>query len=324
MTRVRPLAVLIGVAASLTGLYFAVRDVDFELFVDTLGEFSLWWIVPAVGVLGGSTGLRVVRWRYLFPPETRPPPSATLRALLVGELFNIALPFRTGELARVIVIHREAGTSRSEALGTALVERFLDVLVLLVLLFAVLPFVPEITWIGVAAAALAAALAFLVVGSFVLTRYGERPITFLLKPVARMPGLSAERTASLAVSFLRGLQGLRNLRAGVVAAGLTAAGWLAVALAYWLLMRGLHLDLGFAAAVVVVVAISFALILPALPAGVGVFEAATLVALQPFGVGDSEALSGAVVLHVVTLAAVLAAGLIALQSHRSLQPAESA
>jgi glycosyltransferase 2 family protein len=323
LTRLRPLGVLAGLVASVACLYLAVRDVDFELFYDALGEMRYWWILPALFVLAISVALRAIRWRYLFSPATRPPPGATLRALLVGELFNVALPLRTGEFVRVVVVHREAGTSRSEALATALVERFLDILVLLVLLFAVLPFAPEISWLGVAASVLAVGVVVLSAGIFVLHRYGERPISFLLRPLARLPGLSTERTTAAAVSSLRGFEGLRNARTGLVAAALTAGGWLAVAFAFWLLMRGLQLDLGYEAAVLVVVAITFALILPALPAGIGVFEAAVLVALRPFDVGDSEALSCAVVLHVVSLAGVLTAGVVALRSHRSLRPVQS-
>jgi uncharacterized membrane protein YbhN (UPF0104 family) len=38
-------------------------------------------------------------------------------------------------------------------------------------------------------------------------------------------------------------------------------------------------------------------VIPSLPAGIGVYEAATLLALSAYGVDDSRALSFAVVLH---------------------------
>lgn len=311
----RPLAIAAGLVASLVFAYYAVRDVDFELFVDTLAESSYWWIAPSLVALAASVAIRVVRWRYLFPAATRPSAGPALRALLIGDLFNSILPLRAGELARVVAIHREARTSRPEALGTAFVERLLDVLVLLVLLVVVFPFVPEVSWLGVAVAVLATAGIAAIATIVALWRFGVRPIGFLLRPLAWLPGFSPARTSAAAGSLLRGLRGLRDFRAGLLAVALTAASWLAVALAFWLAIRGLHLDLGFDAAVLVLIATAFALVIPSLPASVGVFEAATLVSLAPFGVDDSRALACAVVLHVLTFLPFIVAGLVALGRH---------
>jgi len=57
-----------------------------------------------------------------------------------------------------------------------------------------------------------------------------------------------------------------------------------------------------------VIAINLAMVLPSSPAAVGVFEAATLVALSAYDVPKSEALSAAVVLHLVNLVPYLVAG----------------
>jgi glycosyltransferase 2 family protein len=313
--RLRPLAVLTGLAGSALFSYFAVRDVDFELFADALAESSYWWILPSLAALAASVAIRVVRWRYLFPAETRPPATASARALLIGELFNTVLPLRAGELARVVALHREGRTSRPEALGTVLVERVLDAVVLVLLLLAVLPFAPEVTWLGAAVTILAIAVAALLAGIVVLRRYSARPLEFLLRPLRWLPGFSPMRTSAAADNLLRGLQGLREVRTGLVALALTTAAWLAVALSFWLAIRSLKLELGYDAAMVVVVATTFSLVIPALPTSLGVFEAATVVALDPFGVDNSRALACAVVLHVLSFLPFIVAGLLALRSH---------
>jgi uncharacterized protein (TIRG00374 family) len=313
--RVRPLAVIAGLVVSLALSYLAVRNVDFDVFVDALAESSYWWIGPSLAALAASVALRIARWLYLFPAATRPPARAALRALLIGEFFNAVLPLRAGELARVVAVHREARTSRAEALGTTVVERLLDVIVLLLLLLAVFPFVPEVSWLGVAVAILAAVAVGAIAGVLALWRYQARPLGFLLRPLAWLPGFSAERTSSAAESLLRGFQGLRNARVGLVALALTASVWLAVAFSFWLAIRGLDLGLGYEAALLVVIATTFALVIPSLPASVGVFEAATIVSLDPFSVDSSHALSAAVVLHVLSFVPFIVAGLVALRSH---------
>jgi uncharacterized protein (TIRG00374 family) len=313
--RLRPLAVIAGLAVSLVFSYLAVRDVDYGVFADTIAESSYWWIIPFLAALAASVAIRIVRWRYLFPAATRPPARAAMRALLVGELFNIVLPLRAGELVRVVALHREARTSRPEALGTTMVERLLDALVLLLLLLGVLPFAPEISWLGTAVVILAVAGVGALAGILALWRYQARPLGFLLRPLGWLPGFSAARTASAAESLLRGFRGLRDLRAGLVALSLTAACWLAVALSYWLAMRGLGLEPGYDAALLVVVATTFSLVIPSLPASVGVFEAATIVSLDPFGVDDSRALGYAVILHVFSYFPFVVAGLVALRAY---------
>jgi uncharacterized protein (TIRG00374 family) len=313
--QLRPLAVIAALAGSLFFSYFAVRDVDFDVFIDALRQSSYWWILPALAALAASVAIRVIRWRYLFSVGTRPPARPALRALLLGELFNAVLPMRAGELARVIAVHREARTSRSEALGTVVVERLLDVLVLLALLLAVLPFVPDVSWLGVAVGILAAAAVVAIAAIFALWRYQSRPLRVLLRPLRWLPGFSEARTSAAAESLLRGFEGLRSARIGLVAVALTAATWLTVALSFWLALRGLELGLGYDAALLVVVATTFALVIPSLPASLGVFEAATVYSLDPFGIDDSRALSAAVVLHVLTFAPFIVAGLVALSSH---------
>jgi uncharacterized membrane protein YbhN (UPF0104 family) len=55
------------------------------------------------------------------------------------------------------------------------------------------------------------------------------------------------------------------------------------------------------------------MVLPSSPASVGVFEAAVLLALKPYGVPKSEALSVALVLHALNLFPYLVAGIVCLR-----------
>jgi hypothetical protein len=80
-------------------------------------------------------------------------------------------------------------------------------------------------------------------------------------------------------------------------------------------MRGFGLDLPFHAALLVLVAVNLALILPSSPAGLGVFEAATLVALRAYGIPDSNAVSYALVLHAVNLIPYLVTGVFVVHAH---------
>ena len=73
-------------------------------------------------------------------------------------------------------------------------------------------------------------------------------------------------------------------------------------------MNAFDLDLPLVAGMLVVVAINLSLVLPSSPAALGVFEAATVVALRAFDVPQAEALSYALVLHLLNFVPFLIIG----------------
>ena len=309
----RSVLAIVGLAVSAFFAYLAVRDVDFDLFWRGLRESELVWLVPALAVLAVAVLIRAVRWRLLFPPATRPPLGATTRALVVGQFFNNVLPARAGEALRVLSLHRETGTSRAEALATAVNERIYDVLALLVLLFVAVPFLPDVSWLRSAAALAVAAVVLTVAAIVVLARWGARPLRFLLRPLVVLPRIDAERLDFAAASIVRGLSGLRRPRLAALAFAVTVASWLVLASSFWLVMLAFDLGVGFGAALLAVIAINLALIIPSSAAGLGVFEAATLVALRAYGVDDSRGLAYAVVVHAVNFLPYVVVGLFLVQ-----------
>jgi hypothetical protein len=235
--------------------------------------------------------------------------------MLVGLLFNSILPARAGEAARIVILHQEARTSRVEALGTAVVERLYDVVALLLLLFLTAPFLPEVTWLHRAAVVAAVLTALIVVIVFVLDRYRVRPIHFALKPLERIPRVSAEHVERAAENLVQGLGALHRPRLAIPAFLLTLASWLVLAAAFWFVLIGFDLGLGFDAGMLVLVTTTLALVIPSAPGGLGVFEAGGVVALRAYGIDDSTALSCTVVLHALSILPYAAAGFVVLQRH---------
>jgi hypothetical protein len=274
-----------------------VRNVDWALFWDGLRETNYAWLVPCLATLALAFLIRVERWRQLYTPTTRPGFWPATKALLVGYLLNNLLPARAGDAVRVFYLHNEAGTSRSESVGTVVTERIYDVLALLLLLFVAAPFLPEVTWLKRAVYLAAALTAFVLVLALVLSLYGERPVRRALRPLARLPGVSTDDTERAGQSLTIGLAGLHRPKMAFIALSLTTLSWIVVAFSTWFLLIGFDLGVGLGAGFLVLVTTGLALVIPSLPAGIGVYEAATLLALSAYGIDDSRALSFSVVLH---------------------------
>ena len=306
---VRPLLALVGLIVTAVFMYIAVRGVDVDDATDALRDSDLVWLLPALPVFAAAVVLRGVRWWWLYDREQRPPLRAVMYALLVGYFFNNILPARAGEAARVIALYSRARTSRAEIIATVVVERVFDILALLLILLCVYPWLPEISWLRGAAilgAVVTVALAVLIV---LVVRYEERAVHWLLSPLRRIrrPGFAA-RVEAAAINATRGLVALRDPVLAVRGFALTVASWLVLAISYLILMEAFALDLPLVAAILVTVAINLSLVLPSSPAALGVFEAATIIALTAFDVPQAEALSYAIVLHVLNLVPFLLIG----------------
>ncbi|MEY2443258.1 MAG: glycosyltransferase 2 family protein [bacterium] len=305
----RPLLLFAGLVVTLGGLALALDGVALADAADALAESNLWWLVPSFAVFVAGVALRGLRWWTLFHADERPPLLEVSRALLVGYFFNNILPMRAGEAARVISLHGRTGTSRAETLGTVVAERVFDLLALLGILFVMYPWLPTLSWVRAAAIlaiALVAALAALV---FALVRWEDRAIHWLLSPLRRVrrDGF-AERVELAAINATRGLHAIRDPRVALGGLALTVLSWVVLGFSYWILMHGFSLDLPFSAGLLVTITINMGLVLPSSPAAIGVFEAATVIALKAFDVPQAEALSYALVLHLLNLIPFLVVG----------------
>jgi glycosyltransferase 2 family protein len=301
--------VWLGLVVSALFAYLAVRGVDAGEVWDALGNCRWWTLVPAFFLLAAANVVRAWRWQLQFAPATRPRFWPALSALLIGTFFNNVLPARAGEAAQVVALRRSSRTSVSETAATVLLGRVWDVLSVLVLLFCLAPWLPTVSWLRAAVYLAVGLVAALVV--MVLT--GPRLFRVVLRPLARLPFLTRAHTDSAAAGLWRGLLSVRRPLPALVAFVLTTASWVLFGLSNWLVLEGFSLGLSPLAGILVSIALSLAMILPSSPASLGVFEAAVLVALKPYGVPKAEGLSAALVIHALNLFPYLIAGIVCLR-----------
>jgi glycosyltransferase 2 family protein len=183
------------------------------------------------------------------------------------------------------------------------------------LLVATTPFAPESSWMRRAAGVGGGAFVVLTALLVAIALYGRRPVRFLLTPLALVPGVSGDDLERGAANLVQGLAVFRLPLVALRAVVLTLVSWLVIAFSFWLCMLAVDTGTGLEAALLVVIAVNLSMILPAGPGGIGVFEAATVLALAPFGVDSSRALSYAVLTHAVNLLPLIGAGYVALHLH---------
>jgi uncharacterized protein (TIRG00374 family) len=292
--------------------YVALRGIKLGEAWRALQRSDYWWLIPALAAFGLGNVARALRWRSLFPAGRRPPRGTTLNAMMIGYLYNNVLPARAGEAARVLVLTQRSSSPPVEIASTVVLERLFDIVGILVLFFLAQPWLPHVGWFGAAALASIVLAVVIALAAAALAVYGDRPLRFLLRPLRRLRPFSEARLEGAVADVVHGLSGLREWRVALEALLWTLGAWLCSMLCAYLLMIGFHLQLSFAAGVLVMVAVGLSMILPSAPAAVGVYEGATLIALGAFGVHHSVAFPYAVLLHLVNFLPFVLVGLVLL------------
>jgi uncharacterized membrane protein YbhN (UPF0104 family) len=89
-----------------------------------------WLSLATVGVVLVAV-VKAERWRWLFFPRHRSlSPLDVLAVTLLGQVVNILLPVRLGEVLRVGLLARGADLRRTAIIATIVVEKLVDTLVL--------------------------------------------------------------------------------------------------------------------------------------------------------------------------------------------------
>ena len=123
---------IIPAIISISCLYFFYIKVDdFSLFLNEIKNINYLYIVLAILLLVITVWLRSVRWNALLDSGVNI--YGLFKIQMIGYFANNILPFRAGELLRSFLISEEFGISKSYAFGTVIMERFLDMLMLLVM-----------------------------------------------------------------------------------------------------------------------------------------------------------------------------------------------
>lgn len=287
-------------------------------------------VAAALGPLG--LWVRAIRWRYLFPPASRPP--ALVAAMMIGYMVNNVLPLRAGEVARVYVVARRWGHFWT-TVATVVVERVLDGLAVVLILGVLVLVVPVPGYLRWGAAIM---LAVNVAGIGVLVGFAAAPgasRAVLRWLTRRWPRVQSSALA-IFERFLRGLEGVRTPAHSVPLLLWTVVVWVVPAFAAWTMLQAMTLSLPFPPSIpslhrawiaswVVLAFVGVSVSLPSAPGFVGVFHAAAVLALGIFGVPRAEGLGYALLLHAVQYVPVTLVGwLFLLREHMTLAEATRA
>jgi uncharacterized protein (TIRG00374 family) len=298
----------IGVLISLACIYLVLRGVDLRKTADLLGGAQPAWLLLAVAAVFGDLVFRALRWQILIRPICRVPLRRLSAYMLVGYLANNVLPARLGELVRSHYLGDREGISRSATLGTVVVERVVDTVVLVgigaaaILVLNIRGVVVSAILVGVAIAGLLCVALAVALAAHRLPGAG-RAAAFL----GRWP-----RVVGVATRLREGLRVAALPRTVAAASILSIAAWSCTVVAVLAVGQSLGIELTVGEGALLAAGTNLATAIPSGPGYLGTFEYAGQSIALAFGLGASEGLALAVLIHVLTLAVSSLGGAVAL------------
>lgn len=309
------------VLASILLLWLFLRNTDLGQ-VWTEIQRSRWDLVAvAFGAVAITYVFRALRWQYLLLPIGPVRLTTALRATIIGFGASALLPARAGEVLRPYLLARKEGLSATAAFATILLERVLDLLMVLMLFGVFLLFADTQIGGGDPESYGRLKMGGLVVGAISLLALGAmfvlagRPaiLTRLEQRLAeRLPPRLATRTMHLVHAFAAGLLIVRQPARLAVAVALSLPVWLSIAVSIWGVTRAFHIEFPFLGSFLMMALLVIGVAVPT-PGAVGGFHYFyRLGAVSFFGASSDRAVGAAIVLHAVSFVPVAIAGLVLL------------
>jgi len=294
---------LLGIPFSVGAAVVVVLGVDLDRTAAILRTADVGWLAIALVALGVQVVVRAARWRLLLPSDgpDRVALARIVPVALVGYLGNAVLPARLGDALRGVILARRESLPTAETVGSVILERVLDTLVL--------------ASVGIGAA-LAIGVADWIVGAafvgVVVSFVGLVVLTAAPRVLARIRIERLRLLIHVLERLVHGADVTHRRQRLVGAIGLCLIAWALDAALYWLVAAAIGFELAPAGAVLVSALTVLSTAIPSAPGYVGTFELAAVAATGAIGIDPSTGLAFALVAHAVAILPIAGAGTVAL------------
>jgi len=269
-TRRASLNIGLGLVVSGVCLWLALRQAPFAELAAVLGQVTYAWLLVAVMLNVFTLWGRGCRWRLLL--ANRGTRQEYFWAQCIGSMLTNIFPLRAGEAGRVVIISRRVGLPLVQVGASLILERALDMAVLLSLLAVLLLVMDVPRAVAATGLALGAAVAVAWVGIVVVLVFRAR-LTGLVEVIAVcLPDRFAALLRMVWSQVLLAMEPLRSFGVAARIVGWSVAIWAAGIGTFWVAIEavvpgGSLLEASFA-----LTAVAFGVALPSSPGFIGVFQ----------------------------------------------------
>lgn len=296
------------------GIWYILNGIGLSAIADVFSTSKIEFILLSLLTVLTMNLFKAWRWKILFAAENEPPPFPTLFwAIMLGQYVNLVVPFlRLGEIARIYVLRKQSRTPGALTLGTLVVEKVLEMVVLALTLFVILPFIALPDYVNHPGIQLGIIAGIMIVGLYIIAYQTN----FILKVCGFftrwLPMHWAQRLMNYIIQGLEGVATLRDKRTTFALMATSIMGGVTAVLTPYILLLAFDLPLGLARAALIHIVVMIALTPPSTPGKIGVFDGAAAFTLVWFGIQSEATIAGfTITYHLVAILPPIILGMIA-------------
>ncbi len=309
------LPLLIGAAISIFSFYLVLRGVHWGNVVQAWAHINWWWALFAAGLYLFGLWLRGIRCTWLLRPYRTITIREGTQLVWIGYAANNILPARLGELVRSYALTRKENIDYGISLSTLLIERILDGLAIVGILWVTGSFVSQQPWIdeiGWVAGGIFVCAILVVFVARLWTSFFQKSLSWF---TGFLPHVIGEKIENFGLRLLEGTECLRwDLRLpGIL--GMSLLVWLVEGSMFAVMLLAFGWPMSWLAAYLAMSITNLGVLVPSSPGHLGVFHALCAKVLLLVGVVTvkGDALGYAAAVHLLQIIPVTLLGLWSLQ-----------
>lgn len=265
----------LGIALSVACLWFVFHDIDFNRLLSSVDRIEIWSLLASIVVYWGGVILsRCLLVRQLLKPLGQLSLGKIYKYICIGFLANNVLPLRMGEGVRIVGIARTGEMGIAAVAGGLVLERLIDMtmIVMLGVIASQLAPLPDLIQSAALIVGLGVMVAYLVASLMMRFKWGDKG--------ERAKGRVWAMVWRFMSRFISGFQTLGSSRGTFIAVGFGLSIWLFSVLTMVFRLMSFGLSGDPVVALVLLTCLGLGVALPSAPAYTGVYHAAAVLALH--------------------------------------------
>ncbi len=256
--------------------------------------------------------LFAVRWRVLLRREGGLPLDKAFAYLMLGYFANIILPLRLGDVVRAVLAGRGRKISVSLVLGSVVLERLLDLTVIILLALALSQVVPLTPVLRSSLLLMGSVTLFALLFLALLTFYQEKLAVLAEALPGFIPRRPLEYVLGLMTRFAQGGETLRNPTQLLEVLGLSVLSWVCAGAWTICYVAAFHQSVPWYAGLFVLVLVNLGGAIPSSPGAVGVYHWLAMQALSLWVTDANVRAAYALTTHALNILLIISLGIWAL------------
>lgn len=296
---------ILGLIITIGSIYWALNKINLDItksIILDIGSINFIFL-SVIYILGFLP--RGFRSKIMLSPMANIDFRNAFYSVIVGYSFNSFLPFRIGEIIRAYYLKKKLNISVFSCFSSVALERIIDAIVLIILLFLSLYFINKVSVSNVYEIALTISffllsLVFLVIFTFI---FKNKILVFSKKFLNNI-------FSNIIIKVLESLKFINNSISLIKISLLTIIIWLIEGMMYVYLAYCLGIPNPFLIGYFCLGVVSIGILIPSSPGHIGVFEVSIILAFQILGLDVSLGAAYALAIHFTQLTTILGTGIL--------------